>query len=647
MSWITINQNEVNTFKDLLEINAQFFIPTYQRNYVWKSKYIRHFLNTIDNLLLEKDDFNYFGNITIVDRNKINYLEIIDGQQRITTFLLLMFSILYNYKIIVNEYKKESSEEKTIIFQEEENKVNELIRKYDNIFNNFIYTNKIENDIKIFYYEDFFENKKNNNRNKILKTLLKNINAKHESFITIDEAILDINSDINIIWNQKDNYILNFKHFNAYIKEKLLKKYSFSDRVYFLESILNIVYDFKIGIIKINNDKYVNKYFEQINTYKEKLQESDLIKNLLFSDYYLLKTGEEKKKFDNEWVKIFNLLINNKSEKLRFNIGNYFFYYCFVTSKKDVTKNNIFEIIRKQFVESENKLLEFNKINKKMTKLIGIFKNFYDLSENYDLAAIEKEKIITATILEKIWNTKKYDNKLINIVFSYLNAFCNKIINTNELLKFLEITILLVYKRFFFNDGRGQSNWEITKIRISKNLAIGNKNKAIYILRNFYMSEENNISMEKIINKNEINGEKWIFLWILLYINQQLKKLKHNHIDENTFKINLFSKKNINFIFPLKPTKRQKIEFPEITRLEKNTTIANIILSKDNNSILVNNSTKFNTRIYDDLIVRSLLYIPINFNKEIFNYAFLQEREVNIAQDIINIFKKMKQPFIS
>ena len=140
--------------------------------------------------------------------------------------------------------------------------------------------------------------------------------------------------------------------------------------------------------------------------------------------------------------------------------------------------------------------------------------------------------------------------------------------------------------------------------------------------------------------KNEINGEKWIFLWILLYIHQQLKKLKHNHIDENTFKFNLFSKKKINFIFPLKPTKRQKLEFPEIIRVEKSTTIANIILSKDNNSILVNNSTKFNTRIYDDLIVRSLLYVPIDFNKEIFNYSFLQEREVNIAQDIIDIFKK-------
>ncbi|QOW09783.1 DUF262 domain-containing protein [Kaistella flava (ex Peng et al. 2021)] len=74
--------------------NEQFFIPAYQRRYAWKWKQCKDLFNDIKNLT--DDDSHLLGNLvclTGAHTAKINQLEVIDGQQRITTLSLLLTAL--------------------------------------------------------------------------------------------------------------------------------------------------------------------------------------------------------------------------------------------------------------------------------------------------------------------------------------------------------------------------------------------------------------------------------------------------------------------------------------------------------------------------------------------------------------------------
>ncbi len=74
--------------------NEQFFIPAYQRRYAWQWKQCKELFNDIK--YLTNDDSHLLGNLvclTGAHSAHINQLEIIDGQQRITTLSLLLTAI--------------------------------------------------------------------------------------------------------------------------------------------------------------------------------------------------------------------------------------------------------------------------------------------------------------------------------------------------------------------------------------------------------------------------------------------------------------------------------------------------------------------------------------------------------------------------
>ena len=87
----------------LLDDKLKIVIPFYQRDYTWNEENIKTLWNDIEDR--NKDgDSHYFGVIAINDKlkDKNNIIKIIDGQQRITTTILLLkaaydFFIEHNY----------------------------------------------------------------------------------------------------------------------------------------------------------------------------------------------------------------------------------------------------------------------------------------------------------------------------------------------------------------------------------------------------------------------------------------------------------------------------------------------------------------------------------------------------------------------
>lgn len=81
----------MKTFDDLLSLKLS--IPDFQRSYVWKESNLKKLINDFEEFLSSNKDEYYMG--TILLYRNIDGEEIIDGQQRITT-LIILYNALYN-----------------------------------------------------------------------------------------------------------------------------------------------------------------------------------------------------------------------------------------------------------------------------------------------------------------------------------------------------------------------------------------------------------------------------------------------------------------------------------------------------------------------------------------------------------------------
>lgn len=88
----------------LFEQNILFEIPKYQRYYAWEDEQVDDFIEDIAALINQKEKDHFFGGIVcvekIVDGSNRQQRELVDGQQRITTTMLLICALYYQYKAI-------------------------------------------------------------------------------------------------------------------------------------------------------------------------------------------------------------------------------------------------------------------------------------------------------------------------------------------------------------------------------------------------------------------------------------------------------------------------------------------------------------------------------------------------------------------
>jgi uncharacterized protein with ParB-like and HNH nuclease domain len=94
--------------------NEQYIIPVYQRRYTWGEKQLRELFNDINFLKDDEhnEDVHHFGMIVIHNREDQNgnlvRLDVIDGQQRLTTLQILLRSLENKYKTIINKNERQT-----------------------------------------------------------------------------------------------------------------------------------------------------------------------------------------------------------------------------------------------------------------------------------------------------------------------------------------------------------------------------------------------------------------------------------------------------------------------------------------------------------------------------------------------------------
>ena len=251
----------------------RFTVPVYQRPYSWNTKEVDSMLNDIWDAYVEfkglSDDEKqktslYVGNI-ILHKKRFEVYDIIDGQQRITTFsifLLALYAKLFELKVDVN---------------------NRIIIKIQSAL------------WKLNINERPLEDKRVIELGSIDKQIL--IDAFNEAYSQPDKLKKYIDA-YSIKSPFEDNVKINFNRVYEYAKNKFSdSENELDDLLQFANFILSKVY--LIAIINEDSEVKAFSIFESINSKGKKLEDIDLIKTKIFShlspdDYlsYLNKWGK-------------------------------------------------------------------------------------------------------------------------------------------------------------------------------------------------------------------------------------------------------------------------------------------------------------------------------------------------------------------
>lgn len=291
------------------ETNVQFIIPVYQRNYNWEEKHCQILFEDIKRISEDSTIVSHFvGSIVyihngIYEIEEIRQLDIIDGQQRITTLTLLFLAIYYKLKELKNEKK-----------------ANKIYIQY--IINQFI------------------EEGSN------LKLILPEENLKILEKISLSNNIQEF------LECKHNNLVKNFLYF-----QDIIKNYTEEDIQKIIVGIDKLVY-INISLEKGKDDP--QKIFESLNSTGLDLSQGDLIRNYILMG---LSREEQNRIYKKIWVPIENnCKVLEKNNVINY-ISDFLRDYLTLKNNKIIAKNQVFEAFKMFYKELDglDEIIEYSK----------------------------------------------------------------------------------------------------------------------------------------------------------------------------------------------------------------------------------------------------------------------------------------------
>lgn len=124
----------------IFEYRPMFFIPKYQRAYAWEAESVEDFIKDLKNCFerrkSDKSVNHFFGGVLCVryaleGAVNQNQYEIIDGQQRISTFTLLMSCLIKIYKELLEQAKSNEDKGNEAILERRVKKLSERFIEFE------------------------------------------------------------------------------------------------------------------------------------------------------------------------------------------------------------------------------------------------------------------------------------------------------------------------------------------------------------------------------------------------------------------------------------------------------------------------------------------------------------------------------------
>ncbi len=385
---LSLNAEQKSILK-IFKIEEQYVIPAYQRPYSWGYDHCFQLYNDLFEAFNVNEDY-FIGNIIIAksESNK-DILEVIDGQQRLITFLLLIkaLSILFpELKIL-----------KQILEQEDWEGNESLSRIKSNIFES-----NDEDDLQAIFS---FSKETIENRLKVCLDRSGNVSERK-------------------CHNRFERNILFFYNWLTFYnqKNKNLKT--------FVEFVLKKVYLLPIELIGKTLDEANEKalvIFETINNRGMNLEDADIFKAKL---YKKARQINEEKEFIHSWQEL-----KYSTEKLGLEIDDVFRYYShIIRGKEGITSSEI--NLREFFTIKNYSPFELKKYDEILNDLFSIIEvlNFYEKSKN------EKSNISKWIQIIDIY-TNQYP-KFAVVTYFFVNGFEN---NETNAIHFLKSLVRYIY----------------------------------------------------------------------------------------------------------------------------------------------------------------------------------------------------------
>lgn len=311
---------EIENIKKILVDDENFYqIPDYQRPYSWDKDNLADLVDDLTNAYLNNQDENYFcGSLVLVNDENHTRFDIIDGQQRTTTFTIMacVFRDLY--------------------FNDLENRAKDYI-------NNSIQDKYDENKRKLKFLTDI------KYQNNFEQTVLKKIDFKDTK---------NIEKDI------KDNrYLQNAHYLKNFIIEKVDENtININDFViWFYENVV-------LTVITCPSQDSAIQIFNVLNDRGMPLSSIDILKSSLMQE--LQDNKEDRNTFKTVWGDI-----NSELKFNDFDIENMlttYLYYKIATNPKSRLDKELITVFKKEKQDSLEIINEINNFSKAYIELLTI-----------------------------------------------------------------------------------------------------------------------------------------------------------------------------------------------------------------------------------------------------------------------------------
>ena len=292
---------KLSNIEDYLKLDngVIFSIPAYQRPYCWEIETCDKLWQDImdKNNEIEGTDNYFFGTIIISCSNNDYVMNLIDGQQRTTTFILILKALLMRINEAILKFSKGDEESNTLLrnLSDKRRRIIEILYGIDKEEVSDIPDEGT--DKQIYISRTILENNANNEDYSIdIKTIL-------NSF-TYEEAEKNVIHKFRLKNDNKYSYF--FRNFKFFYNEKCNMSESNLNKV--TKTILE-----KCEVIEIKSwdlDQAI-KMFNSLNSDGQPLCDSDIISSLLYSE---AKNQNVLDEFEKKW-KLLRDIIKPLEEK--------------------------------------------------------------------------------------------------------------------------------------------------------------------------------------------------------------------------------------------------------------------------------------------------------------------------------------------
>lgn len=396
--------------------NTRLVIPRFQRDYSWETKEVQEFLEDLINTLRIQPDNKittgdyFFGTILLAgDLNESgSEIEVIDGQQRITTATILL-------SVIAN-----------------------------------IFRNIDEANLSQYAWEYILKSNDDGEKFRVLKNRTVGHYFEYtiqtippEEIEPLDEETERIANAIKVFTDLLSEGKLKKKLITIHNNNKVISSFPY---VELLKSIRNQLLNSKVICISTKDRKSSNLIFEILNAKGKQLEPIDLIKNTIFK---YLNEVEPTDDANNKWIKIKNNLIDRN---VRIEMSTFFRHY-WLSKYKKVKDDQLFSEFTKEIEPSRYKdfldelviaselylkivaPLPSDYENKQEFLYIPEYLNYLNYTFNIKQCRVALLALLSARNKPKNNLKNKYFKDILNYLHSFhfaYSALCSKRANTLE-----------------------------------------------------------------------------------------------------------------------------------------------------------------------------------------------------------------------